>query len=194
MCKVRKAESLAAPRHTSNCGHCGKVSESELTVITTITSSRTGIHNSLFSLLKLLRKCSLKNNLMVWKHNKTPASNLTLVYMSLLNHLILIAPSIPPRWNSHNRMTTTLWSAWLFPWGWHKLLNEVMYLSTQDNLIYVHPYQIGPQCWSSALCQYKLLPEVFPGCVVYVLAPRNFSVWALFPVGIFLFCSSIPLF
>lgn len=49
-------------KYTSNCGHCGKVSDLELTVITTITCSRTGTHNSLFSLPKLLRKCFLKNN------------------------------------------------------------------------------------------------------------------------------------
>lgn len=69
-----------------------------------------------------------------------------------------------------------------------------MDLSTQDNLICVHPYQNGPQCWSSAPCQYKPLPEVFPDHVAYMLAPTNFSGWILFPEGIFLFCSAIPLF
>lgn len=97
--------------------------------------------------------------------------------MSLLKHLIWIPPSFPPRWNTHYSTMSSLWSSWLFPCGWHKLLNKVLDLSTQENLICVHPYQNGPQCRSSAPCQYKPLPEVFPDRVVYVLAPTNLAGW-----------------
>lgn len=101
-CRLRRAEGWWWD--ASNCGHWGKAPGLKLPVITTITSSRTGTHNSLLSLLKLLRKRSpapWKDNLLTfcWLGNikKNPAPNLTSVYMSLLIHLIWIQPSFPPR-------------------------------------------------------------------------------------------------
>lgn len=61
--------------------------------------------------------------------------------------------------------------------GWYKVLNKVMDLSTQNSLICVHPYQDGPQCWSTAPCHSKPLPEVFHGCVASVLALTDFAGW-----------------
>lgn len=62
--------------------------------------------------------------------------------------------------------------------GWYKVLNKVMDLSTQNSLICVHPYQDGPQCWSTVPCHSKPLPEVFHGCVASVLALTDFAGWA----------------
>lgn len=144
----------------------------------------------------MLPKKQSDDFLLVWKHNKAPEPNLTSVYLSLLYHLILIPLSFPPRWNPHYRMTTTLWSACFFPCGWHKLLKQSdESVNTRQFDMFIPLSKWTPVLKLSSL-PIQTITWSFPW-LSCLHAGTNRLCWlsrVLFPGGIFLFCSIIPLF